>query len=133
MASHISMPHGACTRCLRVRQLRGAGMACSLWSVIVRRPMENDGVLRGKCARCDLLQPPRSVEMAKRTVVQTYTNEDFEAKAQELLSMALAMSEERILAAPKLETPIGNALAEAAMALKYAMRTFLAVNRLQGK
>ena len=71
--------------------------------------------------------------MAKRTVVQTYTNEDFEAKAQELLSMALAMSEERILAAPKLETPIGNALAEAAMALKYAMRTFLAVNRLQGK
>ena len=74
----------------------------------------------------------RSLEMAKRTKVQTYTNEDFEAKAQELRRIALTMSEERIFAAPRLESPIGDTLAEAAMALNYAMRAFLAVS-LQGK
>ena len=71
--------------------------------------------------------------MAKRTKIQTYTNEDFEAKAQELLHMALTMSEERIFAAPRLKAPIGNTLAEAAMAVKYALRAFLAVSRLHGK
>ncbi len=71
--------------------------------------------------------------MAKCTKEKTYTNEDFEAKAQELLHMALTMSEERILAAPRLKAPIGLTLAEAAMALHYALRTFLAVSRLQGK
>ena len=71
--------------------------------------------------------------MAKRTKIQTYTNEDFEAKAQELRHIALTMSEERIFAAPRLRAPIGDTLAEAAMALNYAMRTFLAVSRLHGK
>ena len=71
--------------------------------------------------------------MAKRAKVQTYTNEDFEAKAQELRHIALTLSEERIFAAPRLNAPIGDALAEAAMPLNYAMRTFLAVSRLYGK
>lgn len=71
--------------------------------------------------------------MAKRTKIQTYTNEDFEAKAQELRHIALTMSEERIFAAPRLESLIGDTLAESVMNLNYAMRTFLAVSRLQGK
>ena len=71
--------------------------------------------------------------MVKRTKTQTYTNEDFEAKGQELMHMAFTMSEERIFAAPKLNAPIGNTLAEAVMTLNYAMRTFLTVSRLQGK
>ena len=71
--------------------------------------------------------------MAKRTKKQTYTNEEFEAKAQEMMHMALSMSEERICAAPKLKAPIGLTLAAAVMTLNYAMRTFLAVSRLQGK
>lgn len=71
--------------------------------------------------------------MAKRTKKQTYTNEDFEAKAEELLSMALTMSEERIFAAPRLKSPIGRTMADAVMTLNYAMKTFLTVSRLQGK
>lgn len=71
--------------------------------------------------------------MAKRTMAQTYTNEDFEAKAQELLHMALTMSEERVYAFSRQEAPNGYTLTEAVMALHYAMRTFLAVSRLQGK
>ena len=71
--------------------------------------------------------------MAKRTKKQTYTNEKFEAKAQEMMHMALNMSEERICAFSRLETPIGHTLADAAMTLHYALRAFLAVSRLQGK
>lgn len=68
--------------------------------------------------------------MAKRTKTRAYTNEEFEAKAQELIHMALMMSEARILAAPRLKSPIGDTLAEAAMTAKYALQAFLAVNRL---
>lgn len=69
--------------------------------------------------------------MAKRVKTQTYTSEDFEVKAQELIHMAFTMSEERIFAAPRLRSPIGNALAEGAMTLKYALRALLATTRLK--
>lgn len=71
--------------------------------------------------------------MAKRIKTQTYTSEDFEAKAQELMHMVFTMSEERILASPSLRDPVGNALAEGAMTLNYALRAFLAVTRLKSK
>ncbi len=71
--------------------------------------------------------------MANRTKTQTYTNEEFEAKAQELMHIALTMSEERIFAAPRLRSPVGKTLAEGAMTLNYALRAFLAVSRMQGK
>lgn len=87
----------------------------------------------GMHAICGLLQLPRSLEMAKRIKTQTYTSEDFEAKAQELIHMAFTISEERIYAAPHLRSPIGNALAEGAMTVKYALRAFLAVSRIQDK
>lgn len=80
-----------------------------------------------------MLQPPESLEIAKRTKTQTYTNEEFEAKAEELMHMVFTMSEERIFAAPRLRSPVGNALAERAMTLNYALRAFLAVSRMQGK
>ena len=69
--------------------------------------------------------------MAKRIKTQTYTSEDFESKAQELIHIAFTMSEERIFAAPYLRSPIGNVLAESAMTLKYALRAFLATTRLK--
>ena len=71
--------------------------------------------------------------MAQRIKTQTYTSEDFESKAQELIHIAFPMSEERILAAPGLISPIGNALAEGAMTVKYALRAFLAISRLKDK
>lgn len=71
--------------------------------------------------------------MAKCIKTQTYTSEDFESKAQELIHIAFAMSEERILAAPCLRSPRGNALAEGAMTVKYALRAFLAVSRILDK
>lgn len=69
--------------------------------------------------------------MTKRIKKQTYTSEDFETKASELMHIAFTMSEERIFAAPRLRSPIGNALAEEAMTLKYALRAFLATTRLK--
>ena len=71
--------------------------------------------------------------MANRTKEKTYSIEEFEAKAQELLHIALVMSEERIHAAPRLESPIGKTMAESAMSLQYALRAFIAIERLQGK
>lgn len=71
--------------------------------------------------------------MNRRIKTQTYTSEDFEAKAQELMHIAFTISEERIYAAPHLRSPIGNALAERAMTVKYALRAFLAVTRLEDK
>ena len=49
------------------------------------------------------------------------------------MHMAFTMSEERIFAAPRLRSPIGNALAEGAMTVKYALRAFLAVTRLEDR
>ena len=68
--------------------------------------------------------------MAKRIKTQTYTSEDFEAKAQELIHMVFTMSEERIFDEPGRRSLIGNLLAEGAMTLKYALRSFLAVYRM---
>ena len=71
--------------------------------------------------------------MAKRTKKKTYAIEEFETKAQELLHIALVMSEERIHAAPRLNSPAGSSLAEAAMTIKYALRAFIATERLKIK
>ena len=69
--------------------------------------------------------------MKKRIKTQTYTSEDFAVKAQELMHMVFAMSEERIFSAPRLRSPIGDAPAEGAMTVKYALRAFLAITRLK--
>lgn len=71
--------------------------------------------------------------MAKRTKTPTYTNEEFEAKAQELMHMVFTMSEERIFSDPGQRSLIGNALVEGAMTLRYAVRGFLAVYRMKDK
>ncbi len=71
--------------------------------------------------------------MAIRTKEQIYTIEKFESKAQELIHIMLILCEERIYAAPKLNSPIGKTMAEAAMCVQYAVRTFIAVVRLHGK
>ena len=71
--------------------------------------------------------------MAKRTYEKTYLVEDFERKAQELIHIMLTLCEERIYAVPRLNAPVGKTMAEAAMSVKYAIRTFIAVERLKGK
>lgn len=64
---------------------------------------------------------------------QTVTIQEFEGKAQELIHIMLTLCEERIFAAEKLNSPVGKTMAEAAMCLKYAIRTFIAIERLNGK
>ena len=71
--------------------------------------------------------------MAKRIKTLTYTSEEFEAKAEELMHMVFTMSEEHIFAGPGQRSLIGNALAEGAMTLNYALRVFLAVYRMHDK
>lgn len=87
----------------------------------------------GSCTSCDMLQPPRGLEMTNHPKTLTYTSEEFEAKAEELMHMVFTMSEERIFADPGQRSLIGNALAEGAMTLRYALRGFLAVYRMQDK
>ena len=71
--------------------------------------------------------------MEKRTREQTYTKEDFEAKAQEVIHMVLTMSEDRIMANSQLDTPAEKALPEIAMSASSALRAFLAILYLQDK
>ena len=64
---------------------------------------------------------------------RTVTIQDFENKAQELLHIMLTMCEERMLAAEKVNSPMGAALAEAALAVKASIRTFVFIERLPGE
>ena len=63
----------------------------------------------------------------------TVTIQDFENKAQELLHIMLTMCEERMLAAEKVNSPMGAALAEDALAVKASIRTFIFIERLPGE
>ena len=69
--------------------------------------------------------------METRAHETTYSIEEFERRAQELVHIMLALCEERIHAAPRLESPIGNTMAEAAMSVKYALQAFIAIERLR--
>ena len=71
--------------------------------------------------------------MAKSTKKHAYTNEDFEAKAQEIMSMALAMCEKRVVGFQQQEAPNGYAMTRAVMTLNFALKTFLTISRLEGK
>ena len=62
-----------------------------------------------------------------------FTIQDFENKAQELLHIMLTMCEERMLTAEKVNSPMGAALAEAALAVKASIRTFIFIERLPGE
>ncbi len=64
---------------------------------------------------------------------RTVTIQDFENKAQELLHIMLTMCEERMLTAEKVNSPMGAALAEAALAVKASIRTFIFIERLPGE
>jgi hypothetical protein len=61
------------------------------------------------------------------------TIQDFENKAQELIHIMLAICEKRLWAAENQNDPVGAALAEAALAVKASIRTFVFVERLPGK
>ena len=64
---------------------------------------------------------------------RTVTIQDFENKAQELLHIMLTMCEERMLTAEKVNSQMGAALAEAALAVKASIRTFIFIERLPGE
>lgn len=61
------------------------------------------------------------------------TIQDFERKAQELISIMLVICEKRLHPADGLNPPAGNALAEAALAVKASVRTFVFIERLPDK
>ena len=61
------------------------------------------------------------------------TIQDFERKAQELISIMLVICEERLHSAGDLNSPVGNALVEAALAVKAGIRTFVFVECLPDK
>lgn len=61
------------------------------------------------------------------------TMQDCERKAQELISMVLAMCEQRLLQDTGLNSPVGAALSEAALAVKSSIRTFVFIERLPGE
>ena len=58
---------------------------------------------------------------------------DFERKAQELIHIMLHMCEKRMLAAEKATSPTGDAMAEAALAVKASIRAFIFIERLPYK
>lgn len=62
-----------------------------------------------------------------------FTIQDFEYNAQELIHIMLVICEKRMLTAEKVNSPVGVALAEAALAVKAGIRTFVFIERLPGE
>jgi len=58
---------------------------------------------------------------------------DFERKAQELIHIMLHLCEKHVLAAEKATSPTGDTMAEAALAVKASIRTFIFIERLPYK
>ena len=59
-----------------------------------------------------------------------FTAHDFECKVQELLHIMLTMCENRLHAHVRHNSPVGDAMAEAALAVKASIRTFIFIERL---
>lgn len=64
---------------------------------------------------------------------EDFTTQDFECKAQELIHIMLTLCEKRLHADPGQNSPVGNAMAEAALAVKASIRTFVFIERLPGE
>lgn len=62
-----------------------------------------------------------------------FTVQDFEGKAQELIHIMLAICEKRLWTTENQNDPVGTALAEAALAVKASIRTFVFIERLPNK
>ena len=130
VASETASRRAYCTQTLDVRQPVGGN---STAAVAASRYGGNKATLyQPKCAACGLLQPLRGSEMEAREHTDC-TIQDFERKAQELISIMLIICEKRLHSADDLNSPVGNALAEAALAVKAGIRTFVFVERLPDK
>lgn len=68
--------------------------------------------------------------MKKRKKYTTPSLRDFEEKAGELVSLALALTEARF-AILKKPSPVSKAQASAALAIKHAIETFMAIAKLE--
>ena len=62
-----------------------------------------------------------------------FTTQDFEDKAQELIHIMLAICEKRLWTAGNQNDLMGTTLAEAALAVKASIRTFVFIERLKDK
>ena len=62
-----------------------------------------------------------------------FTIQDVENKAQELIHIMLVICEKRLWTAGNQNDPVGTTLAEAALAVKASIRTFVFIERLPGK
>ena len=64
--------------------------------------------------------------MKKRTTDQNCTLQDFEQKARELTTLLFALSEQRLSVLP-LTSPLGDALAAAALSAQNSLKTFVKI------
>ncbi len=68
--------------------------------------------------------------MKRNTQGPTFTAQDFEHTGQELIHIMLTLCEQRISGAEKRCSPAGDTMAEAALAVKASIRTFIFIERL---
>ena len=71
--------------------------------------------------------------MEKHNNKERATIVQFEQTAQELIHIMLTLCEKRIAAAGTSHSPVGDTLAEAALAVKASIRTFVFIERLRDK
>lgn len=62
-----------------------------------------------------------------------FSIQDFESKAQELIHIMLDICEKRLWTAENQHDLVGTTLAEAALAIKASIRTFVFIERLPSK
>lgn len=71
--------------------------------------------------------------MEKHNNEKTVTIAQFEQTAQELIHIMLTLCEKRIAAVETSHSSVGDTLAEAALAVKASIRTFVFIERLRDK
>ena len=67
--------------------------------------------------------------MKKRTKNHDCTMQDFERKARELTTLLFALSEQRLSALP-LTSPLGDALAAAALSAQNSLKAFIKIAKI---
>lgn len=85
-----------------------------------------------RCAGCILLQPKERLDMEQQRQTAQTALESFEQKAEDLVSVMLALTEERFFAAPRCSSPMSRTQASAALAVKHSLDAFMAIAKLEG-
>ena len=103
------------------------------WVIFIGVLRSKDGKICGMRAICGLLQPPRSLEMAKRTNT-TLAYEEFEEKATEFISLTFDYCEDQLRllrshhSLPK--HPKSQVLPHVAMSVQQSIKAFLTIMKI---